>query len=135
MTTTTATAYTVGILRQFVAQHRLVGGDWGRENLPHSHHYRMEAVFEGDSLDRQGYLIDIAEVEPRLDSLVERFRDQMLNDLPELAGENPGLERFAGILANLLVEGLPAGGGHVKALTVKLWENEQAFATCRRTLR
>jgi len=131
MTMTTA-IYTVGILRAFVAQHRLIGGDWGRENEPHSHHYRMEAIFEGDRLDRHGYLLDIAEVEPRLDRLVERYRDRMLNDLPELQGQNPALERFAAILAERIVEGLPPG--NVTAVTVKLWESDTAFATCRRLI-
>jgi len=143
MTTSTTTSndnspageatYTVGILRDFVAQHRLIGGDWGRENQPHSHHYRLEAIFEGDRLDRHGYLLDIAEIEPRLDRLVERYRDQMLNDLPELGGQNPGLERFAGILAERICDGLPAGD--VRVVTIKLWESDTAFATCRRVLR
>ena len=127
-----AMIFTVGLLRQFVAQHRLIGGDWGNENDRHSHHYRLEAVFEGDALDQHGYLIDISKVEPRLDSLVERYRDQMLNELPEFAGANPGLERFASILAERLVLDLPPG--NVKVLTIKLWESDDAFATCRRLI-
>jgi 6-pyruvoyltetrahydropterin/6-carboxytetrahydropterin synthase len=126
------TRFTVGILRDFVAQHFLIGGDWGRENQPHSHHYRFEAIFEGPSLDRHGYLLDIAEVEPRLDGIVERYRDRMLNDLPEFAGENPSLERFARIIADRIVTDLPAGS--VDAIALKLWESETAFATYRRTL-
>ena len=128
-----AHTYTVGLLRAFVAQHRLVGGDWGRENERHSHAYRLEAVFEGDALDGHGYLLDIAQVEPRLDRLVERYRDRMLNDLPELADRNPSLERFAAVLADRLTEDLAAGD--VRAVTVKLWESDTAFATCRRILR
>ena len=124
--------FTVGILRDFVAQHFLIGGDWGRENQPHSHHYRLEAIFEGDRLDQHGYLLDIAEVEPRLDGVVERYRDQMLNQLPEMAGVNPSLERFANMIADRLAQDLPAG--HVTTLTVRLWESATAFATCRRAI-
>lgn len=124
--------FTVGILRDFVAQHFLIGGDWGRENQPHSHHYRFEAIFEGAELDRHGYLLDIAEVEPRLDGIVERYRDRMLNDLPEFAAENPSLERFARIIADRIVTDLPAGS--VDAITLKLWESETAFASYRRPI-
>jgi 6-pyruvoyltetrahydropterin/6-carboxytetrahydropterin synthase len=124
--------FTVGILRDFVAQHFLIGGDWGRENQPHSHHYRLEAIFEGDRLDRHGYLLDIAEVEPRLDGIVERYRDRMLNELPEMAGANPSLERFANVIADRVALDLPAG--QVTMLTVKLWESATAFAMCRRAI-
>ena len=124
--------FTVGLLREFVAQHRLIGGDWGRENDRHAHPYRLEAIFEGDTLDRHGYLVDISHDEPRLDALVARYRDQMLNELPEFAGENPGLERFASILADRLAGDLPQG--NVKVLTIKLWESRDAYATCRRPI-
>jgi 6-pyruvoyltetrahydropterin/6-carboxytetrahydropterin synthase len=125
-----STTYTVGLLREFVAQHRLVGGDWGKENERHSHPYRLEAIFEGDALDQHGYLVDISMVEPRLDALVERYRDQMLNDLPEFEGANTGIERFAAVLADQLARNLPSP--HVRAVTVKLWESATAYATCRR---
>jgi 6-pyruvoyltetrahydropterin/6-carboxytetrahydropterin synthase len=123
--------FTVGVLRDFIASHFLVGGDWGRENEPHTHHYRLEAVFAGDELDRHGYLLDIAVVKEHLDSLVARFRDRRLNDLPELAGMNPGLEPFARVLAEGLARTLgPAlRPGALTELTIKLWENEEAFAT------
>lgn len=132
-----ASTYSIGLLRDFVAQHYLVGGDWGRENARHSHHYRLEVVLEGDALDRHGYLTDISVVEPRLDALVARYRDEMLNDLPEFSAANPALERFAAILAERLGDHLaadPGARGGVRGLTVKLWESDTAYATCRRTL-
>ena len=124
--------YTVGLLRAFVAEHRLVGGDWGKENERHSHPYRLEVVFEGDRLDRHGYLLDISVVEPRLDALCDRYRGKMLNDLPEFEGKNPGIEVFANILADRLTGDLPPGA--VRAVTVKVWESDTAYATCRRAV-
>jgi 6-pyruvoyltetrahydropterin/6-carboxytetrahydropterin synthase len=123
--------YTVGVVRSFIASHFLFGGDWGRENQPHAHPYRMEVIFAGDALDRHGYLLDIAIVKEHLDRLVARFRDKMLNDLPELGGQNPGLEPFARVLAESLARTLvPALAARtLSALTVKLWENDEAFAT------
>jgi 6-pyruvoyltetrahydropterin/6-carboxytetrahydropterin synthase len=124
-------SYTVGVIRDFVAQHYLVGGDWGRENQLHSHHYRLEAVFEGGALDRHGYLLDIAVVKTQLERLVDRYRDHTLNDLPEFAGLNPGLEPFARILAESLARGLEAALVGLAALTIKLWEDEEAYACYR----
>jgi 6-pyruvoyltetrahydropterin/6-carboxytetrahydropterin synthase len=128
--------YTVGVIRDFIASHFLFGGDWGPENQPHAHHYRMEVIFAGDALDRHGYLLDIAVVKDHLDALVARFRDKMLNDVPELAGQNPGLEPFARVLAEGLARTLvpELGGKTLSALTVKLWENDEAFATFRLSL-
>ena len=122
-------SYTVGVIRDFVAQHFLIGGDWGSENQLHSHHYKLEAIFEGDRLDRHGYLLDIAEVKQHLGALVERFRDRTLNEQPELRGQNPGLEPFARVLAEGLAARIDTAA--LTALTVKLWENDEAFATCR----
>ena len=119
--------YTVGVLRDFVAQHFLFGGDWGSENQLHSHHYRMEAIFEGEKLDRHGYLLDIAVVKTQLEAVVERFRDRTLNELPELGGQNPGLEPFARVLCETLAGRLDTS--NLSGLTIKLWENDEAFAT------
>jgi len=124
--------YTVGLLRAFIAEHRLVGGDWGKENERHSHPYRLEVVFEGDRLDRHGYLLDISVVEPRLDALCDRYRGKMLNDLPEFEGKNPGIEVFANVIADRLTIDLPPGA--VRAVTVKVWESDAAYATCRRAV-
>jgi 6-pyruvoyltetrahydropterin/6-carboxytetrahydropterin synthase len=119
--------YTVGVIRDFVAQHFLFGGDWGRENQLHSHHYKMEVIFAGARLDRHGYLLDIAVVKEHLDRLVERYRDKTINDLPEFAGGNPGIEPFARLLAEGMVRALEPT--NLTSLSVKLWENEEAFAT------
>jgi 6-pyruvoyltetrahydropterin/6-carboxytetrahydropterin synthase len=119
--------YNVAVIRDFVALHYLVGGDWGKENQLHSHHYKLEMIFAGDELDRHGYLLDIAVVEQQLDRLVARYRDKTLNDLPEFAGLNPGLEPFARILAESMSRALEPQ--NLRALTAKLWEHDQAYAS------
>jgi 6-pyruvoyltetrahydropterin/6-carboxytetrahydropterin synthase len=119
--------YTVCVLRELRASHFLIGGDWGRENEPHAHDYRLEASFAGDALDQHGYLLDISVVEQHLDRLVERYQGRMLNDLPELEGKNPSLERFARLLAEGLARALTPET--LVSLTVKLWESATAYAT------
>ena len=55
--------YRLAVTRDFIAQHYLIGGDWGAENSRHSHAYRLQLVLQGKTLDRHGYLADIVEVE------------------------------------------------------------------------
>jgi 6-pyruvoyltetrahydropterin/6-carboxytetrahydropterin synthase len=118
--------YELGIKRDFIARHFLIGGDWGPENLPNSHHYVMEVRLRGKELDQHGYLVDIVDLEKHLDELVSYYKDQMLNEKPEFAGLNPSIENFAWILATSLSERIKAE--NISEIKVMLWENESAWA-------
>ncbi len=118
--------YTVAVSRDFVAQHFLIGGDWGAENERHSHHYRVEVLLEGASLDAHGYLVDIVDIETQLEALVAYYRDNILNDLPEFEGLNPSIEHFARIFCRSLADRIRAS--NLSAITLKIWENEIAWA-------
>jgi 6-pyruvoyltetrahydropterin/6-carboxytetrahydropterin synthase len=121
--------YTLGVKRDFIARHFLIGGDWGPENFPNSHHYVLELQLEGAELDRHGYLVDIVDVENHLDEVVNYYREQMLNDKPEFAGLNPSIEHFTRILATSLSGRIPSKS--ITALRVVLWENDSAWAAYR----
>ena len=121
--------YSLGVRRDFVARHYLVGGDFGAEGELHSHRYRAEIVLEGDELDGHGFLVDIVRVERELEKRIERYRDRTLNDLPELAGQNPGIEVLARVTAEALSREIPWNG--IEALTVKIWESDEAWASYR----
>jgi 6-pyruvoyltetrahydropterin/6-carboxytetrahydropterin synthase len=121
--------YTVAVKRNFIAQHYLVGGDWGRENDLHSHHYALELQLEGTELDQHGYLVDIVDIETNLEALVDEYRDQTLNDLPAFEGLNPSIEHFSRILCLALDGRILAA--NIRTLTVILWENEIAWASYR----
>src|ERR1041385_1498607 len=121
--------YALGVKRDFIARHFLIGGDWGPENFPNSHHYVLELQMEGKELDQHGYLVDIVNVEKHLDEIVGYYKDQMLNDKPEFAGLNPSIENFTRILAVALNEQIKEP--NISALTVVLWENELAWAAYR----
>ena len=118
--------YTLGVKRDFIARHFLIGGDWGLENSPNSHHYVLELQLEGDTLDQHGYLVDIVDVEKHLDELISYYKEQLLNDKPEFAGLNPSLEHFARILATSLDERIRAK--NITVIKVVLWENASAWA-------
>jgi 6-pyruvoyltetrahydropterin/6-carboxytetrahydropterin synthase len=121
--------FTLAVRRDFIAQHALIGGDWGAENLPHSHHYLLELQLEGATLDQHGFLVDIEDVENTLSGLVSGYRDHLLNDLPEFAGLNPSLEAFSRILCVSLGKSLRVENG--TSIKVVLWENDSAWASYR----
>jgi 6-pyruvoyltetrahydropterin/6-carboxytetrahydropterin synthase len=121
--------YTVAVTKDFIANHYLIGGDWGAENFPHAHHYVLELSLESAQLDHHGYLVDIVAIEAALNDTVSYFRDAMLNDKPEFAGLNPSIEHFSRILCQrLLAQIKPPGSG---AINVKLWENASCWAAYR----
>jgi 6-pyruvoyltetrahydropterin/6-carboxytetrahydropterin synthase len=118
--------YTLGVRREFIARHFLIGGDWGPENFPNSHHYILELQLKGSDLDQHGYLVDIVDVEKHLDDVVGYYKEQMLNEKPEFAGLNPSIEHFSRILATTLNERIQAK--NISKLKVVLWEHENAWA-------
>jgi len=124
--------YSVTVKRDFIAQHFLIGGDWGAENKLHSHHYRVEVKLEGTNLDAHGYLVDIVDIEQHVDALVKRYSDCTLNDLPQLHNLNPSLERFAQLFQEALTSHITAPT--LSKMTVTIWENELAWASYRSKL-
>lgn len=123
--------YSVAVTRDFIANHYLIGGDWGNENFPHAHHYVAEVRIKGSQLDQHGYLVDIVAIEAALDNVLANFRDAMLNDKPEFTGLNPSIEHFSRIICEQVISQVnPLGAG---SLRVKLWENNTCYAAFEQT--
>lgn len=118
--------YQLMVRRDFVAQHYLTVPNCGPENEWHSHHFAVEVLLEGETLNDNGYLVDIVEVEEALDALVDRYRDATLNDLPEFDGLNPSIEHFSRIFCVALEDRLETDGLDT---TVKIWEDDDAWAS------
>ena len=121
--------YSLGVQRDFIASHYLIGGDWGSENQLHAHHYKVEILLEGDQLDVHGYLVDLVDVEVQLEKLVDYFRDKTLNELSEFKGLNPSIEHFSRIFCKAIADGIHVA--NLKSLTVKIWENEIGWSSYR----
>ncbi len=122
--------YAVAVERDFIARHWLFGGDWGAENEIHSHHYKVELQLQGFELDANGYLVDIVDIEAALDELISRYRDHTLNELPEFKDLNPSIERLSKVLCEALNERIRPT--NIISVTVKIWENQIAWASYRR---
>ncbi len=122
--------FRVAVRRHFTARHFLIGGDWGSENQPHEHSYALEVRLEGPCLDRRGFLMDIVEVKGRMDGIMNRLKDRLLNGLPEFAGLNPSIEQLADQCCRWFLDGLKKPP--VSAVEVRVFENEDTWAACRR---
>ena len=133
MTRTDDMAYELTVKRDFVAHHFLTVPNPGPEGDVHSHHFVLEVRFAGPSLDEYGYLVDIDDVNGILDDVIERYRETVLNDLEEFAGENPSVERFARVVGDRIENALSNSRPH--ELVVRLWEDDSAWASHRRELR
>ena len=123
--------YSLCLKKDFIARHFLIGGDWGAENKPHAHHYKLELRLSAENLDRHQYLVDLVEVEAYLNRIIERYRDSMLNEQEAFNGKNPSLELFSRILWNEFST-LVTGQG-ISNLSIRLWEKESAWAQWRGT--
>jgi len=117
----------VSVQKDFIAQHYLVGGDWGEENSPHAHHYVLELILAAENLDQHGYLVDILDIENAMDQTINYFRNRMLNELEEFAGLNPSLEHFCRIILQKIMDGISLPGNG--SLIIKLWENDSCWAS------
>jgi 6-pyruvoyltetrahydropterin/6-carboxytetrahydropterin synthase len=122
--------YTVAVRQDFVAQHYLLGADAGPESELHSHDYRVEVRLEGRSLDEHGYLVDIDVIKKNLDALLAKYHGRTLNEAPEFEGLNPSVEHFARIVCAELIK-RTGTLGLVDAVTVRMWEDENAWAAFR----
>ena len=83
-------------------------------------------------MDEHGYLVDITEIEARLNETVARFKGITLNDLPEFAGLNPSIERLANLFCSSILKGMR--NPPVSAVCVKISESDSAWASCRQDI-
>ena len=125
--------YKVAVSREFIAQHYLIGGDWGRENQLNSHHYRLEIIIQNEQLDKHGYLVDIVEVESAITDIVSTYQDNTLNEFSEFQGLNPSLENFCKIIGDIFCSKLSSI--KLSSVEIKLWEDANAWASHTRTLK
>ena len=124
--------YTVSVRRDFIAQHYLVGGDWGPENSLNSHHFEIEVLLEGPELDEHGFLVDIVDITTHLEDMVDRYEDRTLNDFDEFEGLNPSIEHFSRIACQSLAGSIKTAG--LSSVTVKIYEDADAWASYRLVL-
>lgn len=124
--------YSIGLKKDFEAYHYLIGGDWGEENKPHNHRYRVEVIFEGENLNTNGFLIDIVEIEKALDNIIIKYENNILNELSQFKDLNPSIENFARIICEDFCRIIK--DDNLISITIKVWEDENAYSSYRKVL-
>jgi 6-pyruvoyltetrahydropterin/6-carboxytetrahydropterin synthase len=122
--------YTLSLQRDFSARHYLIGGDWGPENDPHAHAYRVEVRLKARELDAHGYLVDLDKLEQHLDACVAAYRDRLLNNLPDFDRINPSIEHFAECFYTRFLKEF--GRHRFLEIEIRIWENDMAWASYRK---
>lgn len=117
--------YEIFVAAGFEAAHRLVG-DFGPATRTHGHSYRMEVIVRGERLKDDGTLYDIGTLQPAVEELAASLHYQDLNDVPDLADVNTTAEAVAGYCWEKLAP--PLRGQGLDSLTVRIWENPDAYA-------
>jgi len=118
--------YSVAVQSEFIAQHYMIGGDFGPENHLHSHAYRIEIRLTGTTLDRNGFLVDIDPLSAGLEDVLGGVRDKTLNDLPDFQGLNPSIENLARILCRAFSSRFREA--RLSEIKVTIWESASAWA-------
>ena len=120
--------YECGVKRRFRAKHALVG-DFGNESKLHFHDYRLEISVKGRSLDKDGFLFNLADLEEKSDEIVRSLLSQpSLNQVPGLGGKNPTAENLAAHILETIAQKIDLRP--LDSLTVTIWESESAWASC-----
>jgi 6-pyruvoyl-tetrahydropterin synthase len=123
--------YKVGIRGSFQARHFLPGIA-GPESSPHEHTYALQWVCATETLDGNGFAVDIALLEELLHQGVEAVRGQLLNGLEYFRERQPSVENMAGYFHASLLAAL-AGRGYPVARIVSteltIWESDSAWAS------
>ncbi len=96
------------------------------EREEHHHDYTVEVIIRGSGVDESGYLIDITVLKEVLASVLDRYRGNVLNDLPEFSSCAPTMENLAVEIWKRVHEGL--GEVEERTLTIRIWEDESAWA-------
>jgi len=117
--------YEIYVAAQFEAAHRLVG-DFGPATRTHGHTYRMEVIVRGQNLKDDGTLYDIGALSPAVEELAASLHYRDLNEVPDLAEVNTTAEAVAHYCWEKLAP--PLKGQGLDSLTVRIWENLQAYA-------
>ncbi|MAH80287.1 MAG: 6-pyruvoyl tetrahydropterin synthase [Rickettsiales bacterium] len=119
--------YDVSVSTSFVAQHYLIGGDFGAENIKHSHNFKIQLIIENDILNTHNYVVDIDDIKNFLTKIEKTYKDQCLNDFKIFKNQNPSIEFFAKVIFDDF--NTSVNTTQYKKIKVIVFEDENCYAS------
>ena len=129
MTTLSASGFTVTVKDHLMIAHSLRGETFGPAQKLHGATYVVSATFHAPGLNEDGIVIDIGMARDLLQAVLDRFRYENLDTLPEFEGKNSTTEFLCAHFHSRLAEKL--AGTFTGWLTIELEESPVAAAAYR----
>jgi 6-pyruvoyltetrahydropterin/6-carboxytetrahydropterin synthase len=120
--------FALAVRDSFAAAHRLESYKGKCETL-HGHNFTVDALFEGETLDKDGMLVDFAILKGHLKEVLSELDHRYLNDIPFFRERASSSEYIALFIYGRLSE---LSKEHGAALTeVRVWESAGSYAAYR----
>jgi 6-pyruvoyltetrahydropterin/6-carboxytetrahydropterin synthase len=117
--------FTLCVRDTFAAAHRLEAYHGKCEAL-HGHNFRVEALFRGETIGKEGMLVDFAVLKGHLKDVLSGLDHKYINDIPFFKERASSSEYLALYLYEALKEKVTGAG--VAVHEVRVWESENAYA-------
>lgn len=120
--------FALAVRDSFAAAHRLESYKGKCEAL-HGHNFTVEAIFEGEKVDRDGMLVDFAILKGYLREVLSELDHTYLNEIPFFRERASSSEYIALFIYQRITE---LGQEQNASLTeVRVWESANSYAAYR----
>jgi 6-pyruvoyltetrahydropterin/6-carboxytetrahydropterin synthase len=117
--------FTLFVRETFAAAHRLEQYHGKCEAL-HGHNFKVEALFEGEKIGKEGMVLDFALLKAHLSQILADLDHKYINEIPFFEERASSSEYLALYIYERLREMLRAEDVAVKE--VRVWESDNAYA-------
>jgi 6-pyruvoyltetrahydropterin/6-carboxytetrahydropterin synthase len=117
--------FTLFVRETFAAAHRLEQYHGKCEAL-HGHNFKVEALFEGEKIGKEGMVLDFALLKAHLSQILADLDHKYINEIPFGEERASSSEYLALYIYDRLREMLRAEDVAVKE--VRVWESDNAYA-------
>ena len=114
------------VISHLAAAHQLKDLAGPCERL-HGHNWKIEVCVKGDTLEKNGLLIDFKALKQATEQVLQEMDHHFLNELAPFQDRSPSSENIAQHVFRSLAQHL--NGDHVKVWSVTAWESDTACAT------